>query len=317
MVQQFQSNSYIMAQISLNHIQGNSYFSNGFLSIGLYIDRQKAILIDSGNDESCARDLHNALQTAGYHVEAIINTHCHPDHCGGNYFFQKKYPHLKTYTTHDEKSLIEDPNLAPRCFCQGAAAFAGLKNKYLAPQRASIITHPITSYSDQTIIIDDISLQLLTLAGHTPGSIGIITADNIFYAGDALFGKETFRKHPILFYTDIGNTLKSLEKISRLNIDATILYHGGIIYDLPSIVKEHQERIFETKNFIMSLIKQQPFSIDLLTQRIMQEYKIPYNIIAFTLTQTTIRAYLTYLESEKCIELQVSNGLLEAVANKA
>jgi len=303
-----------MPKVSLKHVQVNSYFSNGFLSIGIYIQDKMAILFDSGNDENSAKDVLNALQADGYQITAIINTHCHPDHCGGNYFFQKKFPELKVYAAPEEREFIENPNLAPRCFCGGAAPFAGLKNKLLAPQKPSVITNEITPYQDQTISIAGADFKIITLPGHTPGSIGIITPDNVLYAGDALFGTDTLNKHAILFYTDIGNTLVSLQKLATLKVDACVLYHGGVIDNLAHIAQQHETRILETKNTVLSFINQHALSVDELTQKIMQMHNIPDNIISFTLTQTAMRAYLTQLEYEKAIELKVSEGLLRAVA---
>lgn len=304
-----------MSKFSLNLIKNNSYFCTGIFSVGVYAQDGIAILIDSGgNDERYTKELSNAIQTAGYEVVAIINTHCHPDHCGGNSFFQKKFPDLKTYCILDEKQLIEDPNLAPRCFCGGAAPFAGLKNKYIAPQHTSSITNPLESYTDQVLTIHGSEFKIITLPGHTPGSIGIVTPDNVLYCGDALFGEETFHKHPVLFYTDIGNTLASFKKLATLKVDASVLYHGGLVHDLQTITKEHENRILDIKSTLLDMVNKQSSSIDMLTQQVMQSYKIPDTIVAFTLTQTTVRAYLTQLEAEKMIEIIVRDGLLQAKA---
>jgi len=304
-----------MPKVSLELIQGNSYYIKGIFAIGIYRYGTKVMLIDSGSDEQSAKDVADVLAAENYIVGAIINTHCHPDHCGGNSFFQKKYPEIKIYAAYDEKMFIEDPKWAPRCFCGNAAPFSGLKNKHIAPQKSSIVTD-IIPYCDGTVIADGQSITIVTLPGHTPGSIGVITPDNILYSGDALFGKVTFIKHPILFYTDIENTLASFKKLAVLRVDACVLYHGGIIDNLVQVVQEHEQRVLETKDAILSIVQHAEFSLDILTQEIMQKYNIPGNVISFTLTQTTIRAYLTKLESEGAVNIEVKKGLLRIVASK-
>lgn len=302
-----------MAKVSFNPVLGNSYFSSGFLSIGVVFFDDKALIIDSGGDDDCAKSISQALTEAGKSIEAIINTHCHPDHCGGNAYFQKQYPHIQIYATFDEQRYIEDPRLAPRCFCALASPFQGLQNKYIAPQKSCYVTDVLTSYVDQKITILDKEFTIVTLPGHTPGMIGVISPDSIFYAGDALFGHETFNKHRVLFYTDIKSTLETFKKIKKLDVDKSVLYHGGVVNNLAEIVELHEVRIDETQAIIHDFLKNNPLSVDELTQKIMQKYAIPNTIVSFTLTQTTMRAYLAFLESNKQIELAVRNGLLVAV----
>lgn len=301
-----------MSKMTLQQVKGNSYFFNGVLSLGLYVHNNIAILIDSGGDESCAKDISKALLEYGYTLGAIINTHCHPDHCGGNAYLQKNIPGLQIYASHDEQPFIESTILAARCFCCLAAPIKGLQNKYIVPQKPSIVTNPIHPYQDQTIMINDMPFTIVTLPGHTPGMIGVITPDNVLYCGDALFAQATLEKHPILFYTDIKNTLITFEKMKTLKVDYCVMVHSGFIDNMIPVIDQHIAKIMATKNSILDLLKSQPLSIDELTQQVMQTYTIGNSIIAFTLTQTAIRAYFSYLEEENLIVLAVTDGLLRA-----
>ena len=108
------------------------------------------------------------------------------------------------------------------------------------------------------------------MSGHTPGSIGIITPDNILYSGDALFGLATLSKHPVLFYTDIQQTLITLKKLAMLLVNACVLYHGGMIEDVAGIVSQHEQKILETKDVVFNMIQNNLISLDSLTQQVMQ-----------------------------------------------
>ncbi len=302
-----------MAKITLQQVAENSYCTTGVFAVGVYRYGNQVILIDSGSDKQSADAVADCLVEQNLKVAAIINTHCHPDHCGGNYFFQKKDSNLKVYAAHDEKFFIEDPKWAPRCFCGNAAPFAGLKNKYLELQYASAVTN-VVPYQDGMLLIDGQTLKIITLPGHTPGSIGILTQDNVLYSGDALFGVQTLQKHPILFYTDIGQTLATFEKLKTLSVAACVLYHGGVIsnhHQFLALVQQHEEKVLQTKDVILKIIQEQASSLDFLTQKVMQKYAISGNIMSFTLTQTVIRAYITLLEFEKLVQIVVKDGLLE------
>ncbi len=296
-----------MSDFRLQLVKGNSYYTTGVFAVGVYRYGNNVILIDSGSDEDTARKIDLAI---GFTVTAIINTHGHADHCGGNAYFQKKYPNIKIYSAYDEKIFIEDSKWAARCFCGNAAPFAGLKHKLITLQKSSVVTN-VVPYKDEILTIDNQDLRIVTVPGHTPGSIGIITPDNIFYSGDALFGVATLAKHPVLFYTDIADTLATFKKLMTLDVHACVLYHGGMIYNFLDLVQQHQESVLAVKDLMLKTILQRPCSIDLLTQQVMQHYKINDSIISFTLTQTIVQAYLAYLESEGKIQVIVQNGLLQ------
>ena len=104
----------------------------------------------------------------------------------------------------------------------------------------------------------------MTLPGHTRGMIAIKTPDNVLYCGDAVFGEDTFRKYPILYYTFINDTLTSFKKLRALvpSVDASIIYHGGRISNLITLIDDHEQRIIETKNMILSMLSESPLSLD-------------------------------------------------------
>lgn len=301
-----------MGKSVLQLVKGNSFLSNGIFSAGVYSHDGTTILIDSGSDDASARAIYEAIQSRSDNITAIINTHCHPDHCGGNYFFQRKFPTLRILCARDEREFIENITLSARCFCGGAAPFSGLRNKHIGPQKESSITEIFAAGQEQKLVINNEILTILPLPGHTPGSIGVITPDNILYCGDALFGEEVLKKHPVPFYTNIGDALTSFKRLAQLSVEGCVLYHGGFIDNLAYVAQKHETLILETKDRVLGTLKEGALSIDLITQKMMQAHHIPNTMMAFTLTQTTIRAYLAHLEYEKSIEFIVQDGLLQA-----
>jgi glyoxylase-like metal-dependent hydrolase (beta-lactamase superfamily II) len=305
----------MMAKINLIQVKGNSFYCDSVFSIGVYIKGKMAVLIDSGISKDVAKEVDKSLTQANIQVAAIINTHCHGDHCGGNAFFQHKYPELKIFSTETEKPFIEDPLMAPICFCGGAAAFEELKKcKPIAPQQSSKVTDIITPYEDQKIIICGEVFEIITLPGHTRGMIAVKTPDNVLYCGDAIFGEDTFRKYPILYYTFIGDTLSSFKKLRSLisSVDATIIYHGGMIPNLAALIDDHEKRILETKNMILSMLRECPLSLEEITARIMQTNKIPDDLVSYALTKVPMQAYIAELEYEKLVEIRVTDGVNRA-----
>lgn len=138
--------------------------------------------------------------------------------------------------------------------------------------------------------------------------------DNGLYCGDAVFGEDTFKKYPILFYTFIDETLKSFKKLKQIIpfVDVVVIYHGGVIDDLVSLIDEHEQRILETKNTILKMLQQEPSSVDEITAKIMQMYQIPDDIVSYALTKTPTQAYIAELERDNIIEITVLNGIARA-----
>lgn len=304
-----------MAKIQLIPIKNNSFYCSGVFSVGVYIKDGLAVLIDSGISKDSAKEIDKCLMEAGVRITAIINTHCHGDHCGGNAYFQQKYPLIKIFSTETERAFIEDPLMAPVCICGGAAAFKEIKKcKPIAPQQPSKVTDLITPYQDQKIVIAGDVFDIITLPGHTRGMIAVKTADQVLYCGDALFGEDTFRKYPILYYTFIEETLESFKKLRSLipSVDAAIMYHGGLISDLSSIVDEHEKRIRETKNLLLFLLQEGPLSLEEVTASIMQKYQIPDDLVAYALTKVPMQAYFAELERENLVEIRVTAGITRA-----
>lgn len=304
-----------MAKINLIQAKDHSFYCDSIFSIGVYIKNKIAVLIDSGISKDLAKEIDKCLIQADVQVGAIINTHCHGDHCGGNALFQLKYPQIKIFSTETERPFIEDPLMAPQCFCGGAAPFEDLKKcKPIAPQQPSKVTDIIAPYQDQKIVICGETFEVITLPGHTRGMIAVKTPDNVLYCGDAVFGKDTFRKYPILYYTFIGDTLNSFQKLRSLlpSVDVSIIYHGGMITDLTSLIDDHEKRILETKHTILSMLNACPLSLEEITAKIMQIHKIPDDLISYVLTKVPIQAYVAELERENLVEIRVTAGINRA-----
>lgn len=300
-----------MSKLQIHTVKGNSGYITGHNSIGVYfLNSTSVLLIDSGIDSDTAKQVQLTLSTAGYCVAAIINTHHHPDHCGGNAFFQKLNPSLHIYATHHEKIFIENPTLVPAYFCCGSAPYKSTQTKYLET-KPSKVTHCIDSYEDQGVEILGTTFKIVILQGHTPGMIGIITPDNILYCGDAIFGKETYTKHSLLFYTNIEDTLITFKKLYNLDSDGCVFYHNGFLPNIKEIIPSHEQKVLEVKNSILEFIKVKSCSEGELLQYLIKKLNIPENIIQYVLTRTCINAYLTLLEKENRIKIIIANGLLE------
>ncbi|MFN8673452.1 MAG: hydroxyacylglutathione hydrolase [Candidatus Sericytochromatia bacterium] len=119
---------------------------------------------------------------------AILNTHHHNDHCGGNETIKEKYPDIDFYASKYDYDNKRIP-------CQ---------NKFLI--------------EGNLINIGEIELQVLELQGHTLGHIAYFNKD-IFFAGDTLFASgcgRVFEGSYEQMHNSLEKLLKNLEKKTQI-----------------------------------------------------------------------------------------------------
>ncbi|MBX6396542.1 MAG: MBL fold metallo-hydrolase [Alicyclobacillaceae bacterium] len=214
---------------------------------------QSAILIDSGLDKETAKKIDQALCSLGYRPTVILNTHGHADHCGGNHYFQSRYPEIEIFATQHEAHFIEVPFLEPLYLSWGALPFPELRNKFLEAKPSKVTGY--LPYEERRFTLRDVCFEIVPLPGHSHGMVGVITPDRVLYCADALFDEETLNKHPLLYYTDIGKALTSLEKLKTINTDAYVLYHGGAYTQIDGLIDQTACRLRETADHLLAVIR--------------------------------------------------------------
>jgi hydroxyacylglutathione hydrolase len=163
-----------------------------------------ALVIDPG---APSEDLETAIVDERLRVTAIINTHGHADHIGGN-FRVKSLTSAPLFIHENDQAMLQDDNL-------------NLSAQFGYP----LVSPPADdlAHDGQQFILGRHQIEIYHTPGHTPGSICIMT-DGYLLSGDTLFAASVGR-------TDLpgGNMerlIKSLqEKIIPLPSN-TVIFPG-------------------------------------------------------------------------------------------
>ncbi len=165
----------------------------------------ETVIIDPGGE---GEKISETIEKKKLKPVAIINTHAHGDHIGGNSFLKKKYKiPIYAHSLEFAGMTNSERNLS---FFHGEA----------------VISPPAdTALSDNQLLeIGGINLKVMHTPGHTTGSVCLICGDDIF-TGDTVFAGSVGRCD--LPGGDEVALDKSIEKIKNLSGDYSLFPGHG------------------------------------------------------------------------------------------
>lgn len=289
----------------LIHIKGNSYYLNTFVKIGLYRLGEKAVLIDSTGDKETAKKVLKELTSQGLEPIAIINTHFHADHIGGNRFFQDRLA-LPCYAVKEDMPFLMDNKLELKSF-YGAAAPKFFENKTFIAE-----TCEVKALEDFDICP---GLSFTRVDGHSNQMITVTTADGICYAADSLMPKDILDKYKISFVHDVELYLQSFETLRGLEAEQFVLSHHGLVdrAEFLELIDYNQKHTLALCALIKSLIETKTHFDDLI-KLVFDHLGITLNPAQYLLSGSTIKAYLSYLYNRGEADMLVEENRLYWIA---
>ncbi len=290
-----------MAQ-KLIKLKGNTYYIDSPVKVGVITNEEgKAVIVDTGIDDDAARKILRLLREEGFTPAAIINTHSHADHCGGNSFIIKRV-NILVYASGFEKAIIEYPILEPY-YLYSAYPLKAMQNKFLMA-KGSPVDYILKKGATE---VEGININVVPLPGHSPEMIGIATGDNVLFVGDAFFSDKILEKYALAYCTDVKRTLSTLEYLKILKYDYFVPCHGEVLEDPIPTIDINIDKVYEIKDKISDFCKS-PKSREEIVAYISDLYNINLNISQYYLTSSSVSAYLSYMTDEEMLITEVLNN---------
>ena len=261
----------------------------------------KAVLIDAGSDKDAGKKALKALDGAGCTVAAVINTHLHADHIGGNKLVANRTG-APIYGPSIVSAVALHPILEPTVLYGGYPP-KQLRNKFLMAEPSDV--EPLEEADLEALG----GLQILQLPGHSMDMIGIRTPDNVVFPADCVFSEETTQKYHVNFQYDVAQALATLDYLETLEAEWFVPAHAAPCKDVKPLVQANRAKMLEVADLLLTLCKDGACFEDILAN-VFTHYGLEMNIGQHALVGSTVRSYLSYLAEAGKITLNIDNNHL-------
>ena len=264
----------------------NSYYIQSPAKIGLVrLDGERVCLIDSGNDKDAGRKVRQLLDTKGWKLTAIYNTHSNADHIGGNKYLQGQTG-CRIYAPGIERAFTQYPVLEPS-FLYGGYPCKDLRHKFLMAQESG--AEPLTPQALPE------GFALIPLPGHFFDMVGFRTPDDVVYLADCLSSRETLDKYQIGFVYDVAAYLDTLEKVKTLSARMFVPAHAPAAEEIADLAQYNIDKVWEIAGRILELCAQ-PLGFEDILRRLFAAYQLTMDFEQYVLVGSTVRSYLSWLK---------------------
>ncbi len=277
--------------MNLKYISDKIAYIPNPVNIGIIINNNSVILIDSGIDDDTAKKILKTIEKNGLYPIALINTHSHADHCGGNSYLKNKTG-LKIYAPEKESALIENTMFEPYFFSSGARPPKELEIKFLKAKASEVDT--VIKEGIKDLSINGKTLEIVSLPGHAINQIGVFV-DGICFCADAYIQRKILYRHKIPFNIDIEAQKETLNFLLNTNYEYYLPAHGKLASDAKEDIKVNLERILEIENLILKFTNND-LSSEEIYLKVFDYYQLNINNLQkYYLNKTGIDAFLNYL----------------------
>jgi glyoxylase-like metal-dependent hydrolase (beta-lactamase superfamily II) len=280
----------------LKKIKGSTYYIKGPVNTGIYIyDNNRCVIVDTGNGDDWGRKIYKVLEAEGLEAQMIINTHSHADHFGGNRLLLNRTG-AEVAATGIEAAIITNPYLEP-FYLYSAHPPKALQNKFLMGKETRVdrIIKP------GELDVGTTKLDIIDLKGHSPGQIGVATPDGVIMTADAYFSAHIAEKYKFLYFTNIADTLDTLNRLKDTDYSYYLPCHGNLSSEVLDVIEINLRAMGEIIDIIrLELVK--PMTREELGSRINHRFDLGLNQNQYYLNQSCLSAYLSYMTDEGMLQ---------------
>lgn len=321
---------------SLVNISEHVFLLKSSTNIGIISipSKKELFLIDSANDDYTIETIVGFLGTKfeGFTIKAVMNTHSHADHCGGNDWLVKNLG-CEIWCPEGEASLMEYPIIETDLIWGGTPVHElrsnfllakackvdyVLKDKFFIPtdsDNGPFFEDRLSKTGRTTKTDTEIEIEPIPLPGHYLNPAGFLITDTdgkkTFFLGDAISGRNVLRRYWIQYLLDETKSKESLHKLSTIDADCYIPGHGDMVAEIEGLAELNIIAILETEQLILDTLKNGPKTHEEILKEVADRNDIRLGVSQFFLIGSTVRSYLSGLYEEKRVAFKLVNNQMK------
>jgi len=290
--------------MEIEFVTENVGYIPGPVNVGVVRRGGKAVVIDTGLDRDSGRSIKRVLEEQGLEPAAIINTHSHADHFGGNDYLARNTG-ATVYAPSVESGIIQNPILEPVYLFHGAAPIKNLRNKFVLAKPSPV--HHILEHGSVTI--EGMEVEVVPLQGHSLNQVGVLVEDVLFCA-DTVFSGRVIDKYRVPVVQDVGSHLATLERLGETCHGLYVPSHTKPVDDIKPLVDRNLETVRTIIADLLALLGEDKTAEELQSM-LCTMYGLDLDVVQqYYLIHTTVMAYLSHLHESDMVEIALQGNSL-------
>lgn len=287
----------------LQQLGNRVLYAPGGVNIGVLLSGDdSAIMIDTGLNDSAAKKVVREIEAMGRQVRAIITTHGHADHFGGNAWVVRRTG-AKVWAPVWDETVLRHPLFQPLCLYAGADPPESLRTRFLLAKAS-----PVDEiYDAGPLTVDEVELEVISLAGHSGNQMGILV-DGVFFCADVVFPENVLERYRMPYLYSVRDHLRALDTAERTPHTYFVPGHGNGGEQIGPNVELNRKVVLQIADQIVELCREPEMPEDILARLLQSLDANPEDPGAYYLLHPTVFAFLTYLETEGRVRHTIERG---------
>jgi len=269
----------------------------------LRAESNQLILVDTGLNESSAKRALKAVRDAGLgEVIAILTTHAHADHFGGNKTVVKRTG-ARVYAPAWDEAVLRYPLLLPAALYGGADPLDSLRGSFLLAEASpvDVILEP------GKVEIEGLTIDVVSLAGHSVNQMGYVV-DGIFFCADVVLPEPALAKYKIPYLFSVSAHLVALDSAAAVQCKHVVPGHGEILTDVQPLLDLNRGLLFAVLAAIKQCCKDWTSADAVMTHVLTKFEAAVTDAPSYFLLQPTMYAFLSHLHRSGELLHEVKDG---------